>query len=1180
MRRTLRFALRCSMTCGGALLWLMAGTSAAAQDFRGAITGRVSDQSGAVLPGVTVTVTHKDTNVPTSTVTNETGIYLLPYLQPGTYAVAAELQGFKKVSREGVEVRVGDRLEIDFKLEVGRMEEVVTVAAETPLLDTRSGSAGQVIDEKRIALMPLSDGNPFVLARLAPGVAYHGDLKFSRPFDNGGTSDFTADGGPGRNEFTLDGSPNMANGRRVAFVPPAGAVQEFKVETATFDAQQGHTAGATVNVTLKSGTNRLKGDGYYHYRDEALSANDFFLQRAGRPKDTLEYKRYGFTSGGPAVIGRLYNGKDRTFFFTAFEWLYDQFPEPGQFTVPTEAQRNGDFSALLSQGIVIYDPLTAVRRADGRIERQPFAGNIIPAGRISAIARNILNYYPTPNQAGDAQGRNNFITANPRGDDFYSMNYRIDHNLTDKQRFFVRYSRNNRRENRGNWTGEAGGLRATGNYLFRINDALNVDHVWTMSPSSLLNMRASWSRFQEPSIRQHQGVFDPASLGFPAAATQYFGSNKYFPSINFDDGSFADLGDSFAGGTNATIYSFQPTWTLARGNHSFRSGADMRVYREDAKPSVHSAGQYTIQRSAVFTKQLDNSAAASIGQDLAALMLGIPSGGQIDRSADRHNQIVYGGIFFQDDWRMTSKLTLNLGLRWEYEGPLTERSNRNARGWDPDAQLAITAAAQAAYAASPIPEIPASAFRVRGGLTFADADNRGTYNPDMNNFQPRVGFAYQATDKTVLRGGWEIYTVPALFDISGLYQPGFSAPTTIVPSLDTGVTIRATLANPFPDGVAEPPGNSLGVNTFLGRGIGRFNDQLDYVNGQSMRWSLGMQRELPGQWVFEGAYVASRSYDLSTDVQINYIPRQYLSTSPIRDQPTIDFLSANVTNPFRGLIPGENLNGNTASRSQLLRPYPQFQNIDVRRYDGSSRFDSAQFRLSKRFRGGYMLDTAYTWSDFKEQVTRLNDTDADYEERFNDTHLRHRLVFNGIWELPFGHGRRWASDANPVVNALVGNWSISAIWNWQGGRPNLSMGNVYYNGDITQLKTKYTNDPTKPVFDTSGFYFHDAAVQTNGQDDPAKQRADQRIRLANNVRTSPSRWDGLRGPRYTNWDMSFVKGFDLGRVRAQFHIELYNAFNDVFYNTPNLDPTNANFGLVSSQNNLPRNIQIGTKIVF
>jgi hypothetical protein len=1144
---------------------------AAAQDFRGAIAGRIVDAQGGRLPGVTVTAANLATNTESTTTTDSVGDYAIPYLTPGRYRLTVELQGFKKAIRDGIEVRIGDRLSLDVTLEVGQLEETVRVAADTPLLETRSGSAGQVIDEKRIALMPLSDGNPFVLARLAPGVAYHGDLKFSRPFDNGGTSDFTADGGPGRNEFTLDGSPNMANGRRVAFVPPAGAVQEFKVETATFDAQQGHTAGATVNVTLKSGSNTLKGDGYYHYRDEVLSGNDFFLERAGRPKDDTGYKRYGFTAGGPAI-------KNRTFFFGAFEWLYDTFPEPGQFTVPTEAQRRGDFSALLPN-IVIYDPLTAVRRADGRVERQPFPGNIIPTQRLNPIALEVLKYYPLPNQPGTAQGVNNFITANSRGDDFYSMNYRVDHTLTDHQRFFVRYSRNNRVENRGNWTGELNGVRPVGNFLYRINDALNADHVWTMTPTVLLNMRGSWSRFQEPSIRQSQGIFDPASLGFRQSATQYFGANLYFPRFEFDDNTFADLGDTFAGGTNATIYSFQPTMTVMRGKHSFRMGSDVRVYREESFPSVHSAGQYSFGRGGVLTRQLDNSPAAAIGQDLAAMLLGYPSGGTIDRSTDRFNQVVYGGVFFQDDWRVSSKLTVNLGLRWEYEGAPTERANRNVRGFDPDATLNITSAAEAAYAANPIPQIPASAFRVRGGLLFLDDNQRSNYDFDANNFQPRVGFAYQLNDKTVLRGGWAIYAVPALFDVSGIYQPGFSQGTSIVPSLDTGVTIRATLDNPWPDGVVTPPGAANGPNTFLGRTIGRFNDNLDYASGQSMRWVLSAQRELPGQWVVEGAYVASRSYDLSTDFNRNPVPRQYLSTSNVRDNTTNNFLTATVPNPFAGLLPGETLNG-TAQREQLLRPFPQFQNIDVRRYDGSSRFDSAQGQLRKRFSGGYMFETSYTWSNFKEKVTRLNDTDPDFEERLQETHLPHRLVVNGIWELPFGKGRKWGAAANPIVNGLIGNWSVSAVWNWQSGRPNLSMGNVYYDGDITQLKTKYTNDPDVPVFDTRGFYFHDAAVQTNGVDDPAKQRADQRIQLVRNVRTIPSRWDGLRGPRYTNWDMSFVKGLEFGRVRAQIHIELYNAFNDVFYNNPNLSPTSPEFGKVTSQNNLPRNIQIGMKIVF
>ena len=424
---------------------------------------------------MTVTGTNVDTGIGTTAVTNADGGYLLPFLTPGSYSVTAELMGFKKLVRQGVAVRIGDRLTLDLALEVGAIAEVVSVTAESPLLDTLSASQGQVIDEKRIALLPLSDGNAFTLARLAPGVAYTGDLKFSRPFDNGGTSGIVSDGASGGNEFTLDGTPNMASGRRVAFVPPAGAVSEFKVETASFDAQQGHTAGATVNVMIKSGTNALKGEGYWYYRDDKLSKNDFFLEDAGRPKAAMSYDRFGGFTGGPIL-------KNRTFFFGAVEWLYDEFPEPGQFTVPTEKMRNGDFSELLAAGITIYDPATAVRRADGRIERQPFPGNIVPASRISPIAREYMQYWPLPNQAGDNQQRNNFLSSNPRTDDFYSVSLRGDHRISSTQSLFVRYTRNDRQEARGNWAGEVNGIRPIGNFLYRVNDGFTGDHVWAISP--------------------------------------------------------------------------------------------------------------------------------------------------------------------------------------------------------------------------------------------------------------------------------------------------------------------------------------------------------------------------------------------------------------------------------------------------------------------------------------------------------------------------------------------------------------------------------------------------------------------------------------------------------------------------------------------------------------------------
>ncbi len=1159
-------------SCVLLLIILALPMAAYAQDPRGSITGVVSDQSGGRLPGVTVTATAVATNVPSTTTTNNEGNYVIPYLTPGKYTVTVELSGFKKVVRENIEVRVSDRIDLDFKLEVGNIQETVSVTAESPLLEMGNASAGQVIDEKRIALMPLSDGNPFTLARLVPGVAYTGDLKFSRPFDNAGTSSINADGSTGGNEFTLDGSPNMASGRRVAFVPPAGAVQEFKVSTASFDASEGHTAGAMVNVTLKSGTNRLKGETYYYKRDDKLSAPDFFVKKSGTAKPGLGYDRFGFNVGGPIWMPG-YSGRDRTFFFGAVEWLYDEFPEPGPRTVPSEKMRTGDFSELLAQGIVIYDPLTA-KTSGARIVREPFAGNIITPSRISPIAQQVLKYYPLPNQAGDAQGGNNFFSTNPRTDKFYSISTRFDHNITDRQRLFVRYTRNNRREARGAYFGTISGIIPTGNYLFRINDGVTADHVYTMTNRTLLNVRGGWQRFQEPSVRQHQGLFDPATLGFPSSVVGQFRGARYFPLFNFD--SLSDIGDNLSSGTVHSIYSLQPTFTRLAGDHSIRIGYDLRLYRESSANPNRLAPEFAFSRGGSFTRAADNSTGL-FGQDIANFLLGYPTGGSIDRNGARLNNTLYNGVYVQDDWKVSSRLTINLGLRYEYELPTYDSQNRNVRGFDPTAAITIASAAQAAYAARPIPELAASAFKVQGGVMFADSQHRGFWSGDKNNVQPRAGFAYELAPKTVVRGGVGVYAVPAI--IAGVLQPGFSQNTSIVVSPDRGLTLRASLANPFPDGILEPVGASLGPNTFLGQGIGRFLP-LDARNGQNMRYMISVQRELPGQWLLDVGYTGSRGWDLQTDLDLNPVPQQYLTTSRMRDQATIDFLGAAVANPFAGLIPNTGRNNATIARRELLRPYPQFTGVTSNAFDGTTRYNSGQVKVEHRFTSGYTFLAAYTWSKFTERVSRLNATDTSYEERLADADVPHRIALSGILELPFGKGRHWATDASGVTDALIGGWSLQAIGQLQSGRP-IGFGNVYYDGDPAKLKARYSSNTDVPVFDTSGFYFHDAAVQTNGQDDPTKQRNDNRIRLGDNVRYFPSRLDGIRSPILNLWDISIVKQVRLaGNVRAQFNIEFLNAFNQAYFNNANTDPTSANFGKVTSQNNLPRDIQLAAKIVF
>jgi hypothetical protein len=1160
-------------------LFMFGTTAAAAQDFRGAITGRITDNSNAVLPGTTITATNVATNVATTTTANADGVYNLLYLPPGKYIVAIELQGFKKQVREGIEVRVGDRLTIDARLDVGQLEESITVTAEAILLERSSASAGQVIDERRIALMPLSDGNPFVLSRLVPGVAYTGDLKFSRPFDNAGTSSINADGSSGGNEFTLDGSPNMASGRRVAFVPPAGAVQEFKVQTASFDAADGHTAGAMVNVTLKSGTNALKGQGYYYIRDEKLSATDFFVNKNGGVKSELGYDRFGGSVGGP-LLAPKYNGRDRTFFFGAVEWLYDEFPEPGPQSVPTDAMRNGDFSALLGQGITIYDPATA-RIENGVVVRSPFPGNIIPQNRIDPVARQILGYYPSPNQPGNAQGRNNFFSTNPRTDDFYSISTRVDHRLTQKQQLFVRYVRNNRKEARGNWAGEVNGIRPIGNYLFRVNDGVTYDHVYTMNNSSLFNLRGGWSRFQEPNVRQHEGFVDLSKLGFSSAALAQFSNASYLPRFDFD--SLSDIGENLGGKTIHSIFSVQPTLTKIFGGHTVRTGYDGRLYRERGSEPGRAAGLYEFRGN--YTRAAENTANAPYGQDIASFLLGIPTGGGIDRNTERLNQTWYHGLFVQDDWKVSDKLTVNLGLRYEYEGATTDSGNRNVRGFNSVADVSIAAAARAAYAANPLPQLAPSAFNVRGGVEFASDTNPGFFNSDVDNIQPRVGFAYALTSNTVLRGGLGVYTVPNI--IFGNFQPGYSQSTPLVPTLDAGLTLRANLLNPFPDGVQEPVGSSLGANTFLGRELSRFAP-LDFDNAQNMRFMIGVQRELPGQWLAEASYAGSRGWDLTTggggqagEIELNAVPKEFLSTSRTRDQATINLLTGQVPNPFRGLLPGTGFNGNTITRQQLLRPFPHFDNVRTRASDGTSRYHSAQFKLERRFTRGYTVLAAYTWSKFTEQVFKLNATDTEYEERLSEFDVPHRFVISGIWELPFGEGRRWASQSR-LADAFIGGWSVQGIGQVQTGRPiSFHDRNIYFNGDLATLKTNYSGDTNQPVFDISDFYFHDAPVQTNGVVNPALQRGDQRIRLAQNIRYFPSRVPSLRGPGLHLWDISFVKQIRVTeRVRGQFHVEMLNAFNKAVFNNPNTDPTNAEFGKVTSQNNLPRDIQLAFKVVF
>ncbi len=477
-----------------AMLTLILPGAALGQQSRGTITGTITDTSGAVVPNASVTVTNTATNTSTKTTTTVEGGYTMPFLTLGVYTVTVEAGGFKKLVRPDIEVRIGDRVALDLQLEVGGVGETVTIrGGSTPLLDAESATAGQVIDRRRISELPLPDGNPLNLARLAAGVNI---LDFSvsatQPFSNTGSSSVSVNGAPGGNDFTLDGAPNTNDkrvglGNRSSFIPPADAVQEFKVTTSSFDAQQGHSAGAVIEVAIRSGTNDFHGSLYEFVRNDAFGANNFFTNRTAAlgfdgdgkaRKPVRRYNRYGGTFGGPVYLPRFgeggpafSSGRDRTFFFVAYEAIKSINPASLIATVPTLAERNGDFSALLP-AITIYDPATA-QRAGARIVRQPIncngRANVICPDRINPVARALLQYFPLPNQPGDAQGRDNFATTTRNTNDFYSIITRLDQTIGERQKFFVRYSHNNRDEDDENGAGTINGVRPTALFETRRN---------------------------------------------------------------------------------------------------------------------------------------------------------------------------------------------------------------------------------------------------------------------------------------------------------------------------------------------------------------------------------------------------------------------------------------------------------------------------------------------------------------------------------------------------------------------------------------------------------------------------------------------------------------------------------------------------------------------------------------
>lgn len=1181
--------------------WLLvAAGPAAAQDPRGSLTGTVADSTGGVLPGVTVAVRNVETGVEQHVVTDGEGRFQVRYLNPGTYSVTAELSGFKKSVVENNRVGIGDVVQVTVVMQTGGIEETVQVRADAPLLNTSSGISGTTIDTKQIAELPLGDGTAYMLSRLAPGIMDSSDLHFSRPADNGNLAGVVANGVQGGNEFSIDGAPNMSNARGVGFSPPSGAISEFKVQTNAFDAQTGHTAGAVVNLALKSGTNSLRGEAGYFNRDDSRAAMPLLTKRAGGEKATRQYNRYTATVSGPVI-------HNKTFFMGSFEHLKDIQPEPATYTVPTEKMRRGDFSEFAN---LIYDPLTATGSGG---TRTAFKDNMIPADRINAVAAAYAAMYPLPTSG---QTSANYFTNQLRPYDYNAGMGRVDHNFTSNNRIFVTGYWNKRQEDRYNWAADAanatdggtiGGFLVTKGFDYRANLGVTTGYTSVLQSSLLLDIRASGARFDE--YRDPAQTFDPGQLGFSSTALQLMNGYQYLPLFTF--GSFsttnsnstiaslgaqrADWGEGFS--RPMDTYSVQPTLTKIWGAHTTRTGYDFRIQKWNITNSGFPGGRF--QFNGAYTRASNSASLNDRAQSWAQFLLGLPTAatGAVATPGTQSSQFEiaspgsftqkYHGLFVQDDWRVGPKLTINAGLRLEINSGMSEAENRNLAGFDFTTPNPIEAAARIKYALNPIPQIAVSDFKVTGGLRFAD----GPVNKTTTKILPRFAGAYSLDERTVVRGGLGLFSYDYLFE--NINQAGFAQATPVLVTTDNGLTFTgANLTNPVPGGqLIQPVGNALGLASQLGQNLGTIyqpNREAPYYT----RWEGSFQHDFAGGWVTSFTYVGSRGRKLPVAQNINGIPTQYLSTSRSRDATNESFLSQNVPNPFAGLLVGSTINGANIARSQLLRPYPQFGGtFAVEKYVGSDSYNAGTLQLQKRFGSGNSLTTQYTYSRTRDKLNYLNPADGLLEDRISPNDRPHRFSIGGVLQMPFGRSQKWGSDWNAATDAALGGWQLSATYQYQSGAPLAWNNNTYFDPtcgnplDLTSNIGAKVSGGTAgldvPGWNISCFYFQDAAVQTNGVVNPALQRADQRIQMGNTVRYFPSTLPHVRTDDLHLLDVGLSKNFSMPRgMRLQLRLEAINALNYTVLWNPNLTVNNSNFGVINTDRNSARDFQLGLRFTF
>ncbi len=1155
---------------------LLLAKQAAAQSTTGTVTGVVTDSAGAPVPQANVKLSSEATGFSQTAPTNNDGAYVFPLVAPGSYQITFEREGFQRLVRTFT-LEVAQQARIDGQLTIGQVTESVNVSATAVLLEATSSNLGQVVTNRQVTELPLNGRNPFALAALTPGVtplaSFGAGLTGARgAAQTAGVNNFTSNGGlTGANEILLDGIPiTVCCQGQPALIPTIDTTEEFKVQTNTSPAEFGRTSGGILNILTKSGTNQFHGTLYEFFRNEKLDSANFFVNRAGTNpipgrddrRTPLRYNQYGAAVGGPVVIPKLYNGRDRTFFFANFEITNLRRSLFRTFSVPTAAMRTGNLSEAPFD---IYDPATTAPNpsAPGRYTRTPFPNRMIPSNRIAPVSLNILQLYPQPQRPGIV---NNLDSVASSRDDDKQISFRADHNFTQTYRIFGRYSKLWNDHYEPNYWNSASS--PAGFNQFIKGHTLVLDQIWTLRPTLLFNFRYGFARqrnFRDP----YSLGTDLGALGFSQLYTTQVQEN-FLPAIGINGFN----GNDETGNQRFTRYSHNlaAATSIVRSSHSMKFGWDGRMFIDHNASLGNPGGNFSFGTN--FTSGPDPVQAVPGGQapylGFASFLLGVPTGGQITYSDATSQTGFYHALYFQDDWRVTQKLTLNLGLRWEMETGPVERYNRIAT-IDPNI---------------PSPLAQQTGLPLTGGLEFRGVNGapRSRYKTDGNNFGPRFGFAYSATQKTVFRGGIGVFYGPGLVRLFNGGNPGFTVTTPFVSTIDS-VTPVGNLTNPFPSGLFPLAGSSQGAASQVGAGIAAllWDTPLPY----SLQWNFGVQRELPASIAVNLSYAGNRGVKLPINRQLNALNPIYYGQPG--DASRVAELNATVPNPFYNVITGGTLSAAQIQRNQLLRAYPHFTSFGPNFVgEGNSTYHALQVSLQKRLSHGLLSTFSYTFSKNLGDVNMLttsffdagqnpgyqNEFDRSLDRSVLGSDFPHRLVWSAVYELPFGRGRSIGTDMPGWVSAIVGGWQTNAIYTYQSGQAlNFGVsGAPAYAGNRASFAGAASVQTEGSITDRLG-----GASGGSGYLNAAAFRVPRSFEFGDTPRL-----DGRnRGPASTNLDFSLIKNFFFKEgVKLQLRGEAFNVTNTPVFGLPNTTVGNPGFGVIGSQANQPRNLQIALKLVW